>query len=351
MMMMVVVSNNSPSRNGTTRTALLLRLLLLITAVLGQEDVLIGSTTTGGAGGVVAVVVAQEPPAPALSPQHHTDQHSSSSADSIDCYGANTEVAHLQLYYKVSQETTPLSPLSSGARWTLRCNDDPDLVWDGATTDDTTMSSSPSWWFENLCVNVTADTCQFTITAPAGDSSTFYALVVGATTIAVSSKEKEDAIDETVCFGLLCDQPPLERDDDDDAGLDDDHTSTTKNEDEEEEEEGETTTGREGADGPVRGGADVAAKAADPNVIQNQHVQLIRQTGFIIWITSMAVTFAMVLLVWYCAVRIRHYHQQANAAAAADEVEEAFGRKDDDTVREESGCERDDEEEASRSRR
>jgi hypothetical protein len=121
--------------------------------------------------------------------------------------------------------------------------------------------------------------------------------------------------------------------------LDDDHTSTTVVD---EEEEGATTKGREGADGPVRGGADVAAKAADPNVIQNQHVQLIRQTGFIIWITSMAITFAMVLLVWYCAVRIRHY--QANAAAAADEEVEAAGRKDDDTVREESGCERDDEE-------
>jgi hypothetical protein len=208
MMMTMVVSN--PSRNVTTRTALLLRLLLLITTVLGQEEVLIGSggssTTGGGGGGAVAVVVAQEPPV--LSPhQHHTDH--SSSSDSIDCYGANTEVAHLQLYYKVSLETPPLSPpsSSSGARWTLRCNDDPDLVWDGATTDDTTMSSSPSWWFENLCVNVTTDTCQFTITAPAGDSSTFYALVVGATTIAVSSKEKEVAIDETVCFGLLCDQP------------------------------------------------------------------------------------------------------------------------------------------------
>jgi hypothetical protein len=339
MMMMMMVVNN-PSSNFMTRTALLLRLLLLITTVLGQEEVLSGSSTGGGGGGgAVAVVVTQKP---APSP-HHQNDHSSSSADSIDCYGANTEVAHLQLYYKVSQETPPLSPLSSGARWTLRCNDDPDLVWDGATTDNTTMSSSPSWWFENLCVNVTADTCQFTITAPAGDSSTFYALVVGATTIAVSSKEKEVAIDETVCFGLHCDQTPLERDDDDDAGLDDDHTSTT-NEDEEEEDEEGATTGREG---PVRGGA-AAAKAADPNVIQNQHVQLIRQTGFIIWITSMAVTFAMVLLVWYCAVRIRHY--QANAAAAADEAEVAAGRKDDDTVREESGCERDDEE-ASRFRR
>jgi hypothetical protein len=319
--------------------ALTSRLLVLITLLSSycQELHLIGGGTTNAGGIVVAAAAAARE-------LQEDAQAGHSSSEYIDCRGGpDVEVAHLQLYVGSAP----------GARWTLRCNDETELAWDGDTDDGVRagVTTKGTWKFENLCVNVAMDTCQFTIVA-SGD--TFYALVVGATTIAVSNRAQIEAIDETVCFGLHCDQPPLERDDDDslDDYYDDDNSSTNGEAGETGKDEGAdvaapppptTTTSTTTTNTATRGGGGSGAAATDPNVAQNQNVKLMRQTGFIIWIVSMAITLSMVCIVWYCAARVRHSRHVAEDVAAAA----AVGRRktnDDDTDREESSCERNDEE-------
>lgn len=186
----------------------------------------------------------------------------------FECFGADEELVRLQLYVG----STP------GASWELDCEGQ--LVWNHFS------DATSSWIFEHYCIVPSTDRCQFSIQA-SGD--TFFALVVGATTIAVSSKEVE-AVDQLLCFGANCEQGPLEivSTDDDDA----DPASRSPRDD-----------------------------TAAPSMGLSS--ALIRQKSFIMWLVATSITLVTVLLAWHCSLKIR----RLNA------VEESR-KEDDETLRE-----------------
>jgi len=100
--------------------------------------------------------------------------------------------------------------------WKLLCDDA--IVWNAPVG----SLSDPEGSFitQTACV-AKASTCEFTLIDTAGDGlvgdNGWYVLTYSATTIAVSSEEEStDFTERSYCFGVECNEPPLEVDDEDD---------------------------------------------------------------------------------------------------------------------------------------